>query len=330
MSDGLKSSAVAVGNDVTATIQNNVRDDTIASNPIGALGMWLTDSAPTGWLICDGSAVSRATYSSLYAVIADVFGAGDGSTTFNLPDLRNRVPVGRDTTVKVVIDNCDGAWTAGSNVVASNDTGDKKEGTGSVKLAVASGATAGQILGYKTISVATLAGQTRVGMWIKSSVALSAGDLQYKMDDTASIASALETINIPALTANVWTKIYLTLANPASDLLLISHGIYQVNDKGAFDLWIDDINYGENYETGATGGAKTKTLATTEMPAHSHSIDGYSAGGGSGTQMITPMNSSAGSPISFQYASAVTTGDGRAHNLMQPYITINYIIRYGS
>lgn len=53
-------------------------------------------SAPTGWLTCDGSAVSRTTYSGLYTAIGTLYGAGDGSTTFNVPDLRGRVAVGAD------------------------------------------------------------------------------------------------------------------------------------------------------------------------------------------------------------------------------------------
>jgi microcystin-dependent protein len=46
--------------------------------------------APTGWLLCDGSAVSRTAYAGLFAAIGEAFGAGDGSGTFNLPDLRGR------------------------------------------------------------------------------------------------------------------------------------------------------------------------------------------------------------------------------------------------
>lgn len=56
--------------------------------------MWLTSSPPTGWLILDGSAVSRTTYADLYAVLGTTFGVGDGSTTFNLPDMRQRFPLG--------------------------------------------------------------------------------------------------------------------------------------------------------------------------------------------------------------------------------------------
>lgn len=53
-------------------------------------------AAPTGFLMCDGSAVSGTTYAALFAVIGSTFGAGDGSTTFNVPDLRGRVLAGRD------------------------------------------------------------------------------------------------------------------------------------------------------------------------------------------------------------------------------------------
>lgn len=60
----------------------------------GALLMWPTSSAPTGYLNCDGTAVSRTTYSSLYAIVGTTFGVGDGTTTFNLPNYTNRMPYG--------------------------------------------------------------------------------------------------------------------------------------------------------------------------------------------------------------------------------------------
>lgn len=55
-----------------------------------------TGDAPDGWLVCDGAAYSRATYADLYARIGTTYGAGDGSTTFNVPDYRGRVGVGPD------------------------------------------------------------------------------------------------------------------------------------------------------------------------------------------------------------------------------------------
>lgn len=63
--------------------------------PPGTILTWPTIAAPTGYLLCDGSLVSRTTYADLFGVISTTFGAGDGSTTFQLPDLRGRFVVGR-------------------------------------------------------------------------------------------------------------------------------------------------------------------------------------------------------------------------------------------
>jgi len=60
----------------------------------GSIRMWPTATAPNGWLECDGSAVSRATYAALFAVLGTTYGPGNGSTTFNLPDMRGRFPRG--------------------------------------------------------------------------------------------------------------------------------------------------------------------------------------------------------------------------------------------
>lgn len=69
--------------------------------PSGLILPYGGSAAPSGWLICDGSAVSRATYANLYAAIGTSYGVGDGSTTFNLPDLRGRSPVGKGTHADV-------------------------------------------------------------------------------------------------------------------------------------------------------------------------------------------------------------------------------------
>lgn len=69
-----------------------------ASMPTGSITMWSTATAPTDWLLCDGSAVSRTTYATLFGVISTTYGTGDGSTTFNLPNLKGRIPVGLDST----------------------------------------------------------------------------------------------------------------------------------------------------------------------------------------------------------------------------------------
>ena len=67
-----------------------------SSNNIGAVSYFATVAAPTGWLKADGAAVSRTVYSSLFAAIGTLYGSGDGSTTFNIPDLRGEFIRGFD------------------------------------------------------------------------------------------------------------------------------------------------------------------------------------------------------------------------------------------
>lgn len=68
-----------------------------AGSPIGTVVMHAASTPPAGWLRCDGSAVSRTLYAGLFDVIGTTYGAGDGSTTFALPDLTGRVAIGRGT-----------------------------------------------------------------------------------------------------------------------------------------------------------------------------------------------------------------------------------------
>lgn len=64
------------------------------SNPAGIIMPFAGTVAPQGCLFCDGSAVSRTSYAALFAVIGTTYGAGDGETTFNIPDLSGRVVIG--------------------------------------------------------------------------------------------------------------------------------------------------------------------------------------------------------------------------------------------
>lgn len=65
---------------------NNIIAGTNEKISSGLIVAFAGSTAPAGWLICDGSAVSRTTYADLFAAIGTTYGAGDGSTTFNLPD----------------------------------------------------------------------------------------------------------------------------------------------------------------------------------------------------------------------------------------------------
>ena len=87
----------AVNDNSTKAASTAFVNASITANPgvlTGSLLMWPTTSAPTGYLNCDGTAVSRTTYASLFAVVSTTFGTGDGSTTFNLPNYTSRMPYG--------------------------------------------------------------------------------------------------------------------------------------------------------------------------------------------------------------------------------------------
>jgi len=74
---------------------SNLQDFTNRSE-VGAIKPWAKATAPVGYLLCDGTAVSRTTYADLFAVISTTYGAGDSSTTFNVPNLQGKTPQGYD------------------------------------------------------------------------------------------------------------------------------------------------------------------------------------------------------------------------------------------
>ena len=93
----IKASFPNVTGAVTAT---HTAINTASTNyvPSGALTAYAGSSAPTGWLLADGSAVSRTTYATLFAAIGTTYGAGNGSSTFNLPNLSGRTIAGKESS----------------------------------------------------------------------------------------------------------------------------------------------------------------------------------------------------------------------------------------
>ena len=87
----------------------------IEGTATGTILPWSSGSVPTGFLECDGAAVSRSTYSALFAVISTTYGGGDGSSTFNLPNLADNIPMGKSGTKAL-------ASTGGANTVAASGT----------------------------------------------------------------------------------------------------------------------------------------------------------------------------------------------------------------
>jgi microcystin-dependent protein len=90
------------GVDTTQLAAGAVTSDRLATSaittlmPSGSVIPYAGTSTPTNWLLCAGQAVSRTTYADLFSAISTTYGVGDGSTTFNIPDLRGRVIAGQD------------------------------------------------------------------------------------------------------------------------------------------------------------------------------------------------------------------------------------------
>lgn len=141
---------------------------------------WFNVGIPEGWLLCYGQAVSRTTYEALFRIIGTTYGAGNGSTTFNVPDLRGAAPIG-DTA---------GAQDGGS-------------GTGEI-----SGGTA-----IASQAIGTAGGATNVRL--KASEGATAAHRHYLQSETAhrhTISDPGHTHNIAATVINVVAGTQLTIA----------------------------------------------------------------------------------------------------------------------
>ena len=231
------------------------------SSPIGAMQAYGGDTAPEGWLICDGSLVSRTTYSELFAVIGETYGAGDGNTTFNLPDLRGRAIIG------------EGTGTATDATAHSlGDAGGKETHTLDV-TEMPSHNHSGSTLG-----------------WTPSNMGSGNAFRAVTDGNTNNTGGGLAHNNMqPYLVCNYIIKAKDTSTSETTLLSMIDYfypvGSYYETSDGTFDpnvtfggtweLEIEGqvhIGAGENYEIGDTGGEATHTLTVNEMPSHAHTL----------------------------------------------------------
>lgn len=88
--------------------------------PVGVIEMFAGSTAPNGWLVCDGSTVSRKTYGDLFKVIGTTYGAGNSNTTFTLPDMRGRFAMGAGTGVGL---NASGTGVTSGTAMTARELG---------------------------------------------------------------------------------------------------------------------------------------------------------------------------------------------------------------
>ena len=175
---------------------------------------------------------------------------GDGhQTRFDIPSnisMISRVDY-RDKISSTRIHACASTFdeTTDSDFTQSLDTKDRKQGTQSLKTVIAVGASAGDFI-TDSITSKDISKYDYIEMWVKSTVATSSGNLKLLLDNTAACVSPLETLSIPALSADTWTFVRMALANPETDTAIISVGLEYDADLGACTVWIDDISAVEN------------------------------------------------------------------------------------
>ena len=140
-----------------------------------------------------------------------------------------------------------------SNFTVGTDSKDRKQGTTSLKFTLddATGVAAGAFL-YDTITSKDISGYDYIEFWVKSSIGVStAGNLKIHLDNGAITADGndLESVDIPALSADTWTFVRAELTNPEKDTAIVSIGLEQDADIGSgaeYFVWLDDISVVKN------------------------------------------------------------------------------------
>lgn len=258
--------------------------------PAGIITQYGGAVAPSGWFICDGSAVSRTnpTYSRLFAAIGTTYGAGDGSTTFNVPNLKGRVPVGYDAT-QTEFDTL--AETGGAKTQAL---------------------TTAQLPSH-THGVGTYAMDTHAGHTHANTFSLSTQANHNHSDGTLTIASSGSHSHDPSVTV------------PNAQGFLYNATSYSTTYITGKDANNDGVIDG----TTNTFGIAVGSMATSGSgsSAHTHDVSGNTGDAGTHSHTISGSITSNGSHTHTLSGASLATGEGQAHNNLQPYLVVNYLIK---
>jgi prepilin-type N-terminal cleavage/methylation domain-containing protein len=232
----------------------------------GMTKLWTSSSAPEGWLVADGSEVSRTTYAALFATIGTTYGAGNGTTTFNLPDFRGKVAAGFDT--------------AQTEFNALGKTGGAK--TVTLTEAQMPSHTHVQNAHGHTGTAASGGGHTHTG----------------NADSGGAHTHAVTVSNAGNHQHQLYTTAGAYRGNSGSETNFQRRGLSWPNMDAA--------------------GSHAHTINLDSGGEHSHTLQGVSTAGDH-THTAT---------AAAETATNQNTGGGQAHDNVQPYITLTYIIKH--
>ncbi len=240
--------------------------------PAGVINIFAGSIAPDGYLICDGREVSRTEYADLFAVIGTAYGEGDGSTTFNLPDLQSRIPVGISTEPEF----------------------DELGKTGGAK---------DHALTVDEMPVHSHDGSTGEagGHDHEGNTSSSGGHSHTGSTSTSGAHSHSGTTNTTGAHTHAYSRRARTLKSAGGlPNFYEAGGLTTVNTSTSG-------NHSHSFTT-STAGGHTHTLSIASVANHSHII----AADGSHEHTV----------------SIGESGGGISHNNLQPYIVLNFIIKY--
>lgn len=307
-------------------IQTAFTTASVLATPIGAVFMWMSDTAPTGYIFLRGQAISRATYATLFALWGTTYGVGDGATTFNVPNMQVRIPIGRDST---------GANTAVDTLGETQGSWDHTHGPGTLTVASHlhnSGTltVASHTHDSGTLTVAshthgagtlTVASHTHgAGTYAADShshgvgsISISGGDHTHTTDSSGDHTHDLQGVTFDSVTSgsdfSVVTDIGAATTSGGSHTHNISSsGSHSHSASGSTDSSTPAVSG----TSGAASPAITSGTTGSTAPAVSSGSTGASA-------------PAVGSGVTGTAAPAVSTGITAAAN--PPVLVVNYIAR---
>ncbi len=240
--------------------------------PAGVINIFAGSISPDGYLICDGSPVSRTEYADLFAVIGTTYGEGDGSTTFNLPDLQSRIPVG--ISAEPEFDELGKTGGAKDHVLTVDEMPAHSH-------AGSTGEAGGHDHGGNTSSSG---GHSHTGSTATAGTHSHSGTTNAAGAHTHTYSRRDRTLNSAGGIPDFWEAGGLTTVNTSTS-----------------------GNHSHSFTT-STAEGHTHSLSIASVANHSHII----AADGSHEHTV----------------SIGESGGGIAHNNLQPYIVLNFIIKY--